>query len=650
MRLFELDSLPRLNRRHLLAVAAALVVAGCGDSSDVWTQADAPAGLGYEETAAASSSVTTAFVDAYQTNTTANTTTSTNAVLNLLSGFSSLWVTGATWDTGTAVSDTTAALLDSNIQGVASVMAASTSDEQAQAYYDDRRDQSYSMIYGLGPLADYFYTGAGATTTITSIPSDATSVKYTDAGTGIGSTSSSLGSVVTLVSTLRGNYSSTTPPKNYFMYPRPWRQTGTMAAANGGTASVIQTGTEVINSSLTLPTYQSPVSVLATLKPVLSTTPASDGGFPSGHTNGAFLAAIALAYSVPERFQELVARAGELGTDRVRAGAHSLFDVMGGRVMATALAAAILNDSSNSSIKSAAYEQAHTYLQTQTGATADTLYTVAHTNDTTRFSDADTNKSTYLARLTNGFSQTGTTGVAETVPKGAEVLLETRLPYLTAAQRRVVLKTTAVDSGYPLLDDTEGWGRLNLVAAADGYGAFNGDVTVTMDASAGGFNASDRWGNDISGAGLLTKAGTGSLTLSGANSYSGGTLLKAGTLVAASSAALGSGDVYVKDGELQITAATTIGARYTQVGGTLHLVIGSGGAGKLTVTQSSSLSGDLEVTFASGYTPVVGDVITVLESSSRHGKFTNITVNGYTAKATYTSSGLKLTLTAASAT
>ena len=31
-----------------------------------------------------------------------------------------------------------------------------------------------------------------------------------------------------------------------------------------------------------------------------------------------------------------------------------------------------------------------------------------------------------------------------------------------------------------MLDDPEGWGRLNLFAAADGYGAFTGNVVVTM--------------------------------------------------------------------------------------------------------------------------------------------------------------------------
>ena len=48
---------------------------------------------------------------------------------------------------------------------------------------------------------------------------------------------------------------------------------------------------------------------------------------------------------------------------------------------------------------------------------------------------------------------------AMVVPKGAEVLLETRHPYLSAAQRGEVLRTTAVGGGWPLLDGPEAWGR-----------------------------------------------------------------------------------------------------------------------------------------------------------------------------------------------
>ncbi|MGF0069773.1 beta strand repeat-containing protein [Candidatus Spyradosoma sp. SGI.093] len=48
---------------------------------------------------------------------------------------------------------------------------------------------------------------------------------------------------------------------------------------------------------------------------------------------------------------------------------------------------------------------------------------------------------------------------------------------------------------------------------------------------------------ELSGAGTLTVKGTGKLTLSGANSYTGGTTIENGTLVAGSASALGSGPV-----------------------------------------------------------------------------------------------------------
>ncbi|UUZ87083.1 hypothetical protein LJK88_40535 [Paenibacillus sp. P26] len=57
---------------------------------------------------------------------------------------------------------------------------------------------------------------------------------------------------------------------------------------------------------------------------------------------------MAMAYAVPERYQESLTRASELGNNRIVAGMHSPLDVMGGRVMATALAVAILSDPSNS--------------------------------------------------------------------------------------------------------------------------------------------------------------------------------------------------------------------------------------------------------------------------------------------------------------
>jgi autotransporter-associated beta strand protein len=639
-------------QRSLIASAllAALTtgLVACGGGGDSWSTPAAPTGVGAEETAASAASYTSGvqpFVTYYQTNITANTTASTNAAVALLTRMNDLWVTGSTWSNGTPVNDAAAVVLDANMAKVVSMMAESTDAQKEQTYLDDRRSQSYSVIEALGPLASTWYTGAAATTSITSVPSDATTVSYTDSGNGAGDTTSALGSVVSLVNTLRGSYSSGNPSKNAYQYPRPWRQTGALSAAQGGKAAVVDTGNTVTIGSKTLPVYDSPVSLLATLKPVASTTPATDGGFVSGHTNAAYLAAIALAYAVPERFQELLTRASEVGDDRIRSGYHSPLDVMGGRMLATALGAAILGDSANATLKASARSQALSYLTAQTGATADTLYTVAHTGDSSRFADAATNRANYLRTLTYGFAQIGTAGQAAIVPQGAEVLLETRLPYLSAAQRRVVLKTTAIDSGYPVLDDTEGWGRLNLVAAADGYGAFNADVTVTMDASLGGFHAADTWSHDIGGAGLLTKQGSGSLTLSGANSYSGGTLLVGGELMGRSTSAFGTGHLYQRGGTLTVADNVALPARFTQTGGTLKVVVGSGAKGKLVSASDVTLGGALVVTF-SAYTPAVGDSFTVVSGSQRHGQFSSVSVPGYASSVSYSRTGVTVKLTA----
>lgn len=317
---------------------------------------------------------------------------------------------------------------------------------------------------------------------------------------------------------------------------------------------------------------------------------------------------------------------------------------MGGRIQGTAVLAYNLNKSDNQSLKASAYAQAQSWLQGEVGASdASALYAYAHSGSNDRFGDHASNKANYLRRLTFGFTPIAATTAEAVVPKGAEVLLETRLPYLTAAQRRVVLKTTALPSGYPLLDDAEGWGRLNLFAAADGYGAFNGDVSVLMDGAQGGFHAADSWKNNITGAGLLSKSGSGNLTLSGANSWSGGTLLLDGTLTAASSSALGTGDVYQQGGTLAVTSPLQLGGNYTQQGGsTLQLQLGSASAGRLTIQGKATLAGTLEVQFTSGYQPAVGDTLQLLKSGQRHGTFSAVTASGYQVTPLYTATGVQL--------
>jgi autotransporter-associated beta strand protein len=265
-----------------------------------------------------------------------------------------------------------------------------------------------------------------------------------------------------------------------------------------------------------------------------------------------------------------------------------------------------------------------------------------------RFADHATNKANYRRYMTYGFSQIADTTQPASVPKGAEVLLETRLPYLSAEQRRVVLKTTAIASGYPVLDDAEGWGRLNLFDAADGYGLFAGDVVVVMDASLGGFHAQDSWQNNIGGAGLLTKRGSGQLSLTGNNSYSGGTLLEAGTLEGTSPTAFGNGDVFQSGGTLRINSPSqlNLAARYTQTGGTLQLVMGSASLGQLVVASDVTLAGTLKVSLPSSYKPAVGTLLNVLTGSNVHGHFSSVTVDGYSVTPVYTRTGVQLRIDA----
>ncbi|MEU3853952.1 phosphatase PAP2 family protein [Streptomyces sp. NPDC029554] len=582
-----------------------------------------------------------AFVDDYRSNVVANQTPETNAVVRILGGMAEVWKTGDAWDTGRVLDRE---VLRANMRYCARVTRARTEEQAKEAFVHDRRHQSYALIDGLGPLAGLYKEGAKAVTSITGAPDGTPPGKISDtlpadapAGSalGAGSHDSELGRVAELVDTVRGPFASGNPAKLAFQYPRPWRM--------NEDSEVVDTGRK---DALGYPVYDSEVVVAPQLLRQRSENAQEDGGFPSGHTNAFHLAALAFAYAVPERFQELVTRAFELSHTRITAGMHSTVDVIGGRIMATALGAAALCDPANAELKAAARAQALAYFTRRTGTTADTLHAYAHSDAADAYADREANARAVGPRLTYVLPRRGRKDPL-TVPKGAEVLLETRLPYLSAEQRREVLRTTGLPSGYVLLDGFEQWGRLDLFAAADGYGAFDRGVTVTLDAAAGGFHAADSWRNDIVGDGGLTKRGTGTLTLTGHNRYRGGTVVEAGTLVAASPDALGRGDVRVTGGTLRADRTLRVRGSYVQQGGSrLELTLRDHGPA-LTVSRRVLLEGGvLALRLGAGRPPLAGTTVPVLSAPGLRGRFDRIELDSATLRAVpvHTADGVSVRL------
>ena len=149
-----------------------------------------------------------------------------------------------------------------------------------------------------------------------------------------------------------------------------------------------------------------------------------------------------------------------------------------------------------------------------------------------------------------------------------------------------------------------------------------GNVNLsTFTLTTGGSNTSTSLSGVVSGSGNLIKTGTGTFTLSGANSYTGTTAVTAGVLSVAGDSNLGAGTVSITDSGLTITAATTLdnaivltgtGTITNSAAATLSGVLsGTGtltksGAGTLQLAATNSYTGTTTVT--AGSLLVSGDI------------------------------------------
>jgi len=125
-------------------------------------------------------------------------------------------------------------------------------------------------------------------------------------------------------------------------------------------------------------------------------------------------------------------------------------------------------------------------------------------------------------------------------------------------------------------------------------GSLAGAANVALGSSTltvGGANTSTTYSGGISGAGGLTKSGSGTLTLTGSNGFTGGASLNAGTLAVGSANALGSaGTISFGGGTLQFSASNTTdySGRFSNAAGQQYSIDTNG----QDVTLASTLAGN----------------------------------------------------------
>ncbi|KTF30106.1 outer membrane protein, partial [Xanthomonas vesicatoria] len=213
----------------------------------------------------------------------------------------------------------------------------------------------------------------------------------------------------------------------------------------------------------------------------------------------------------------------------------------------------------------------------------------------------------------------GVTGTIDVAIGGAGALqkLDTGTLVLDAANSYT--GGTSLGGGTLVLGDAQALGTGALTAAAgtslDSNQAVAVGNAVILDGALNLLGSNDlSLSGPVSGAGGLIKNGTSTLTLTGNNSYVGGTVLNAGTLAVGSNTALGSGPLSVTGDSVLSNAvaaalgnAVNLGAALTVDNpADLTLAGAIGGSGALIKTNTGTLTLDGGNTYTGGTTVNAG--------------------------------------------
>ncbi len=215
--------------------------------------------------------------------------------------------------------------------------------------------------------------------------------------------------------------------------------------------------------------------------------------YPSGHTTYGYMGSVVLGVLVPERYQQMMARAAEYGNDRILVGAHYAMDVVAGRTLALHdLAHLLANDPLyvGRSLRHApvikdfqvAIRQARADIVAALQAACGNTIGACAREDIGRLSDPAANAAFHAVAQTYGlpvvFQQTAAAveDVGKLAPE-AGYLLTVAFPSLTLQQADQILTDTEGPGG-GFLDDGSAFGvysRIDLYVAAGRAAALAAD-------------------------------------------------------------------------------------------------------------------------------------------------------------------------------
>ena len=222
-----------------------------------------------------------------------------------------------------------------------------------------------------------------------------------------------------------------------------------------------------------------------------------------------------------------------------------------------------------------------TTANTYTGATVINGGTFSVGNNTTTGSIANTSGVSVAAGATFQYNRSDAASFARDI-SGAGTFQKSGAGTLTLTGTNTYSGATNVFSGTLQVGDGGTAGAIGNTSGVTLFSgttlAYNRSDAVTLDRTVGGIGGFD-------------KRGAGTLTLTGANSYSGGTTLTAGSLELGSAGAIGTtGTISFNGGTLRYTASNTTdySSRFSNAAGQQYRIDTNG----QTVTLASNLSSD----------------------------------------------------------